>query len=106
MVKQLTTVVTELEEHEFWNVADVLGEDWSTETDNVLSNMIYLVETARDTSNIGSEQLIFYENFKKKREKQIRNEAMHDSFVHTGFYKNHFLMMKRLRDKHASQLPP
>ena len=27
MVKQLTTVVTELEEHEFWNVADVLGED-------------------------------------------------------------------------------
>ena len=27
MMKQLTTVVRELEEHEFWNVADFLGEN-------------------------------------------------------------------------------
>ena len=43
MVKQLTTVVRELEEHEFRNIADVLGEDRSTEIDNVIANMICLV---------------------------------------------------------------
>ena len=106
MIKQLTTVVRGLEEHEFRNNADVLGEDRSTEIDNVIANMICLVETARDISDIPSEQLIFYEKLKKKREKQISNEATHDSFVHAGFYKKHFLRMQRLRDEHASQLPP
>ena len=106
MVKQLTTVVRELEEHEFRNIADVLGEDRSTEIDNVIANMICLVETARDVNNIPSEQLVFYEKLKRKRAKQISNKAMHDSFVHTGFYKKHFLRMKRLRDEHASQPPP
>ena len=106
MIKQLTTVVRELEEHEFRNIADVLGEDRSAEIDNVIANMICLVETARDISDIPSEQLIFYEKLKKKRDKQISNEAMHDSFIDTGFYKKHFLRMKRLRDERASQPPP
>ena len=106
MMKQLTTVVRELEEHEFWNVADVLGEDRSAEVDDVLGSMICLVKPARNINNIPSEQLVFYEKVKKKREKQISNEAMHDSFVHTGFYKKHFLRMKRLRDEHSLQPPP
>ena len=106
MMKQLTTVVRELEEHEFWNVADVLGEDRSADVDDVLGSMICLVKPARNINNIPSEQLVFYEKVKKKREKQISNEAMHDSFVHTGFYKKHFLRMKRLRDEHSLQPPP
>ena len=106
MMKQLTTVVRELEEHEFWNVADVLGEDRSAEVDDVLGSMICLVKPARNINNIPSEQLVFYEKVKKKREKQISNEAMHDSFVHTGFYKKHFLRMKILRDEHSLQPPP
>ena len=106
MMKQLTTVVRELEEHEFWNVADVLGEDGSAEVDDFLGSMICLVKPARNINNIPSEQLVFYEKVKKKREKQISNEAMHDSFVHTGFYKKHFLRMKRLRDEHSLQPPP
>ena len=106
MMKQLTTVVRELEEHEFWNVADVLGENRSAEVDDVLGSMICLVKPARNINNIPSEQLVFYEKVKKKREKQISNEAMHDSFVHTGFYKKHFLRMKRLRDEHSLQPPP
>ena len=68
--------------------------------------MICLVKPARNINNIPSEQLVFYEKVKKKREKQISNEAMHDSFVHTGFYKKHFLRMKRLRDEHSLQPPP
>ena len=104
MVKQLTTVVRELEEDEFRNVADVLGEDRSTKID-VIANMIWLVETTRDINDIPLEQLIFYEKLERKRAKQISNEAMHDSFVHTGFYKKHFLRMKRLRDERASQPP-
>ena len=36
MIHQLTTVVRELEEHEFRNVADVLREDRSDEIDVVL----------------------------------------------------------------------
>ena len=101
MIQQLTTVVRELEEHEFRNVANVLGEDRSKDIDGVISNMICLVETARDISNVPSEQLVLYEKL-QKREKQIRTEAMHDSYVQTGFYKNHFLRMKRLRDERAS----
>ena len=105
MIQQLTTRVRELEEHEFRNVADVLGEDRSAEIDGAIGRMICLVETARDVSNIPSEQLIFYEKLKKKTEKRISNEAMHDSFVHTGFYKKHFLRMKRLRDERALRPP-
>ena len=105
-IQQLTTIVRELEEHEFRNVAEVLGEDRSDEIDGVISNMICLVETARDISNVPSEQLVLYDKLQKKREKQISTEAMHDSFVHTGFYKKHFLRMKRLRDERASQPPP
>ena len=105
MVKQLTTVVRELEEREFRNVADVLGEHRSTAID-VIANMIGLVENARDINDIPSEQLIFYEKLERKRAKQISNEAMHDSFIHTDFYKKHFLRMKRLRDERASQPPP
>ena len=105
MIQQLTTVVRELEEHEFRNVAEVLGEDRSDEIDGVISNMICLVETARDISNVPSEQLVLYEKLQKKREKQISTDAMHDSFVHTGFHKKHFLRMKRLRDECASQPP-
>ena len=106
MVNQLTTVVRELEEHEFRNVADVLGEERSDEIDGVIANMICLVGTVRDFGDIPSEQLVLYEKLEKKRAKQISNEAMHDSFVHTGFYKKHFLRMKRLRDERASQPPP
>ena len=106
MIQQLTKIVRELEEHEFRNVAEVLGEDRSDEIDGVISNMICLVETARDISNVPSEQLVLYDKLQKKREKQISTEAMHDSFVHTGFYKKHFLRMKRLRDERASQPPP
>ena len=106
MIKQLTTVVRELEEHEFRHIADVLGEDRSTEIDGVIGNMICLVETALDISGIPSEQLIFYEKRIKKREKQISSEAMHDSFFHMGFYKKHFLRMKRLRNERALQPPP
>ena len=106
MIQQLTMVVRELEEHEFWNVADVLGEDQCDEIDGVISNVICLVETARDISNVPSVELILYEKLQKKREKQISTEAMHDSFVHTGFYKKHFLRMKRLRDERALEPPP
>ena len=48
IIKQLTTVVRELEEHEFQNVFDVLVEDQSAEIDGVIGSMICLVETARD----------------------------------------------------------
>ena len=106
MIQQLTTVVRELEEHEFWNVTDLLGEDRNDEIDGVISNVICLVETAEDISNVPSEQLVLYEKLQKKREKQISTEAMHDSFVHTGFYKKHFLRMKRLRDERASEPLP
>ena len=106
MIKQLTVVVRELEEDEFRNIADVLGKDRNTEIDGVISNMIGLVDTAGDISSIPSEQLIFYEKLVKKREKQISDEAMHDSFLHTGFYKKHFLRMKKLRDERALQNHP
>ena len=106
MIQQLTTVVRELEEHEFCNVTDLLGEDRNDEIDGVISNVICLVETAGDVSNVPSEQLVLYEKLQKKREKQISTEAMHDSFVHTGFYKKHFLRMKRLRDERASEPLP
>ena len=104
MIQQLTTVVRELEEHEFWNVTDLLGEDRNDEIDGVISNVICHVETAGDISNVPSGQLVLYEKLQKKREKSTG--AMHDSFVHTGFYKKHFLRMKRLRDERASEPLP
>ena len=91
MIQQLTSVVTELEEPEVENIADGLGEDQSAEIDSVTDGMICLVKTAPSTSNIPSEQLIFYDKLKKRKEKQISNEAQHDSFVHTGFKKSTFL---------------
>ena len=40
IIKQLTTVVREFEEHEFQNVVDVLVEDGSTEIDSAIDSMI------------------------------------------------------------------
>ena len=59
MIKQLTTVVRKLEEHEFRNVADVLGEDWSAKINGVIGSMFCLLEATRDVDNIPSEQLVF-----------------------------------------------
>ena len=106
MIKQLTTVVRELEKHEFQNVIDAPGENWNGEIDGVIGSMICLVETARYINNIPSEQLVFYEKLRKKTEKQISNKAIHFSLIHTGFYKKYFLSMKTLRDERALQPPP
>ena len=106
MIKQLTAVSREFEEHEFRSIVDVLGEDRSAQIDGVIRSMICLVKTAWKLNNILSEHLVFYKKLKKKREKQINNEAMHDSFEHTGFYKKHFLRMKRWRNERGSQPPP
>ena len=62
----------------------------------VLDSMICLVETVRDVDNVRSEQFVFYEKLKRKREKQSSNQAMHDDFVHTDTYIKHFFRMKRL----------
>ena len=106
MVSQLTTIVRELEEHEFRNIVDVLGEDRNDEIDGVIANMICLAETARDIDKVPAEHKPFYEKLRKKREKNISNEAMHDSFVHTGFYEKYLLRMRRLRDERTLQAPP
>ena len=105
MIKQLTAVIREFEGHEFRSIV-VQGEDRSAEIDGVTGGMICLVRTAWKLNNILSEHLVFYKKLKKKREKQINNEAMHDSFEHTGFYKKHFLRMKRWRNERGSQPPP
>ena len=73
IIKQLTTVVRELDKHERRNVADVPRENRNAEIDGVIGSMICIVETAQDINNIPSEQLVFYEKLKKKREKQISN---------------------------------
>ena len=106
MVSQLTTMVRELEEHEFRNIVEVLGEDRSDEIDGVIANMVCLAETARDINKVPEEQKPFYDKLRKKREKNISTEAMHDSFVHTGFYKKYLPRMQRLRDERVSQAPP
>ena len=106
MVSQLTTMVRELEEHEFRNIVEVLGEDRSDEIDGVIANMVCLAETARDINKVPEEQKPFYDKLRKKREKNISTEAMHDSFVHTGFYKKYLSRMQRLRDERVSQAPP
>ena len=106
MIKQLTAVSREFEEHEFRSIVDVLGEDRTAQIDGVIRSMICLVKTAWKLNNTLSEHLVFYKKLKKKREKQINNEAMHDSFEHTGFYKKHFLRMKRWRNERGSQPPP
>ena len=74
MVSQLTTIVRELEKHEFWNVVDVLRENWNDEIDGVIANMICLAETAWD-SRVPEEHKPFYEKLIKKWEKKIRNKA-------------------------------
>ena len=91
MIQQLTMVVRELEEHEFWNVADVLGEDRCDEIDGVISNVICLVETARDISNVPSVELVLYEKLQKKREKQISTEACMIASYTLAFIKSTFL---------------
>ena len=52
MIQQLTTVVRELEEHEFRNVTDTLGEDQTTKIDGVIANMICLHDIAQDIDNV------------------------------------------------------
>ena len=106
MISQLTAIVRKLEEHEFQNIAEVLREDRSDKIDGVIANMVCLAETGRDISNVPAEHKPFYEKLRKKREKNISNEAMHDSFVHTGFYQKYLHRMQRLRDERASQTPP
>ena len=106
MISQLTTIVRELEEHEFRNIVEVLGENRSDEIDGVIANMDCLAETARDINKVPAERKTFYEKLRKKREKNISTEAMHDSFVHTGFYEKYLLRMQRLRDERTSQAPP
>ena len=73
IIKQLTAVVRELDKHEPRNVVDAPRENRNAEIDGVIGSMIYIVETAQDINNISSEQLVFYEKLKKKREKQISN---------------------------------
>ena len=70
IIKQLTTVAGELDKHEPRNVADAPRENRNAEIDGVVGSMICIVETAQDINNIPSEQLVFYEKLKKKREKQ------------------------------------
>ena len=61
MVCQLTTIVRNLEEHEFWNTVEVLGEDWNDGIDGVIVNMICLAETAQD-SRVPEEHKPFLKN--------------------------------------------
>ena len=106
MVSQLTTIVRELEEHEFRNIVDVLGEDRNDEVDRVIANMICFAETARDIDKVPAEHKPFYEKLRKKREKNISSEAMHESFVHTGFYEKYLLRIQRLRHERTLQALP
>ena len=106
MVSQLTTIVRELDEHDFRNIVEVLGEDRSDEIDSVIASMVCNAETARDIKKIPEEHKPFYDKLRKKREKNISTEAMHDSFVHTGFYKKYLLRMQRLGDERFSQAHP
>ena len=46
MISQLTTIVKQFEEHEFWNIAEVLDDNPSDKVDGVIANMICLVETS------------------------------------------------------------
>ena len=106
VVSQLTTIVRVLEEHDFQNIAEVPGEDRSGEIHGVNANMVCLAETDRGIDKVPPEHKPCYEKLRRKREKNISNEAMHDSFVHTGFYKRCLLRMQRLRDQRASRAPP
>ena len=67
--------------------------------------MIYLAETAQDINKVPGEHKSFYEKLKKKREKNISNEAMHNCFIHAGFYKNYLLRMQRLQNEATLQAP-
>ena len=83
-----------------------MGEDGSDEIDGVIANMICLVETAWDINKVAVEHTPIYEKLRKKREKNISNEAMHDSFIHKRFYKKYLLRMKRLGVERTLQAPP
>ena len=85
---------------------EALVEDGSDEIDGVIANMICLVETARDINKVAVEHTPIYEKLRKKREKNISNEAMHDSFIHTRFYKKYLLRMQRLGVERTLQAPP
>ena len=55
MVSQLTTIVRELEVHDFRNIVEVIGEDRSDEIDSVIASMVFLAETARDINKVPEE---------------------------------------------------
>ena len=59
MIKQLTAVSREFEEHEFRSIVDVLGEDRSAQIDGVIGSMNCLVKTACKLNNILSKHLVF-----------------------------------------------
>ena len=59
MIKQLTVVIREFEEHEFRSIVDVLGEDRSAQIDGVIGSMNCLVKTACKLNNILSKHLVF-----------------------------------------------
>ena len=88
MIKELTAVVRELEEHEFRSIVDVLGEDRSAEIECVIGSMICLVKTSWKLNNILSENLVLYKKLKKKREKQIRKEAYMIAWYTPAFIKS------------------
>ena len=81
-------------------------KDGSDEIDGVIANMICLVETARDINKVAVEHTPIYEKLRKKREKNISNEAMHDSFIHTRFYEKYLLRMQRLGVERTLEAPP
>ena len=66
IIKQLTTVIREFEEHEFQNVVHVLVEDGSAEIDSAIDSMIRLLKISWDINNIASQQLVLYNKLKKK----------------------------------------
>ena len=106
MIGELTSIVRELEEHESRNIVEVLREDRSYEIGGVIASMVCLAETAQDINKVPVEQKPFYKKLRKKGEKNISNEAIYDSFDHTGFYEKYLLRMQRLRDERTSQAPP
>ena len=70
MISQLTTIVRELEEHEFRNIVEVLGEDRSDEIDGVIASMVCLAETCPGHQQGSSRAQTLLRKIKKeKREK-------------------------------------
>ena len=104
MVCQLTTIVRNLEEHEFLNTVEVLGEDWNDGIDGVIVNMICLAETAQG-SRVPEEHKPFWKT-KKERGEKYQQRSMLDSFVNTWIYKEYFLRIQRLRDERTFETRP